>query len=171
MPIDELAADIQRVAELEGQFVLRSGVTSNRYFDKYQFESRPQLLLQVAIAMAKRVPADTQVLAGLELGGIALAVVMGQLLNLETAFVRKQAKPYGTQRLAEGAVLAGRRVLLVEDIVTSGGALCEAINALRSEGVELSQALCVIDREQNGRANLAALGVELISLYRARDLR
>src|SRR5690606_4212648 len=107
----------------KGDFLLRSGVRSCVYFDKYQFESDPELLKSIAHEMCKLVPDDAQVLAGLELGGIPIAVMMGQILGLPTAFIRKQAKTYGTCKLAEGASMKDRKVIFVEDVVTSGGAI------------------------------------------------
>ena len=121
--------------------------------------------------MVPLVPADTEVLAGLELGGIPVVTALGRLTGLPCAFVRKEAKPYGTCRLAEGADITGRRVVVVEDVVTSGGQIVLSATALRELGADVRVALCVIDREQGGREALAAVGLELSSLLRAEDLR
>lgn len=166
----DLAKKIKAVSQLKGSFLLRSGVTSDTYFDKYQFESDPVILKEIAEGMAALVPSDTEVLAGLELGGIPLAVMLGQILGLKVAFIRKQAKEYGTQRFAEGPVLVGRKVVLIEDVVSSGGAIIDATNALRSEGIEISLAVCVIDRESGGRENLTAIDVELRALFSASQI-
>lgn len=166
----DLAKKIKAVSQLKGSFLLRSGVTSNTYFDKYQFESDPVILKEIAEGMAALVPSDTEVLAGLELGGIPLAVMLGQILGLKVAFIRKQAKEYGTQRFAEGPALVGRKVVLVEDVVSSGGAIIDATNALRSEGIEISLAVCVIDRESGGRENLTTIDVELRALFSASQI-
>jgi orotate phosphoribosyltransferase len=117
----ELAKRIYDRAHLTGEFRLRSGVASSEYFDKYLLESEPALLRDIAAAMVALVPEDAEVLAGLELGGVPLATVVSQLSGLPTAFVRKRAKDYGTRRLAEGAPVARRRVVVIEDVVTSGG--------------------------------------------------
>jgi orotate phosphoribosyltransferase len=103
---------------LTGQFTLRSGRVASEYFDKYRFEGDPVLLDAIAEKMAGLVPSDTEVLAGLEMGGIPVVTALGRHTGLPCAFVRKQAKPYGTCRLAEGADVVGRRVLVVEDVVT-----------------------------------------------------
>ena len=117
----ELAQEIKWRAYLQGKFVLRSGVITDRYFDKYQFESDPELLREISEAMVPLVPSETDVLAGLELGGIPLATMLSQLTDLPTLFVRKQAKTYGTRRLAEGGRVDGQTLTIVEDIVTTAG--------------------------------------------------
>jgi orotate phosphoribosyltransferase len=170
-PPPDLARRVYLAAHLTGTFVLRSGVTSDEYFDKYRFESDPRLLRQVAEAMAGLLPEGADGLAGLELGGVPLATVLSQVTGLPAGFVRKQAKPYGTRRLAEGFDVAGRRLVVVEDVVTSGGAVVESCRALRSEGAEVAVALCVIDREAGGPASLAEIGVELRSLFTMTQLK
>ena len=161
----DLARRVYAASHLTGTFVLRSGATSSEYFDKYRFESDPRLLRELAEAMAGLLPEGADGLAGLELGGVPLATVLSQLTGLPAGFVRKQAKPYGTRRLAEGFDVAGRRLVVVEDVVTSAGAVVEAVGALRSEGAEVAVAVCVIDREAGGPANLADIGVELRPLF------
>src|SRR3984957_21075969 len=116
----DLARRLRDHCRLTGRFVLRSGRVADEYFDKYQFEADPALLGKLAAAMAPLIPEGTEVLAGLEMGGIAVVTALGLRTGLPCAFVRKKAKPYGTQRLAEGAELKGRRVLVIEDVVTSG---------------------------------------------------
>lgn len=167
----DLARRIHSAAHLTGHFALRSGRTATEYFDKYKFEGDPVLLDDIARAMAPLVPRDIEVLAGLEMGGIPVVTALGRHTGLPCAFVRKQAKTYGTCRLAEGADVAGRRVLVVEDVVTSGGQIVLSTADLRSLGAHISEALCVIDREQGGAAALAAEGIGLSSLLTATDLR
>src|SRR5690348_3882104 len=118
----ELAHRIYAASHLTGEFTLRSGVVSHEYFDKYLFEAEPELLRAIAEAIAPSVPAGTEVLAGLELGGIPIATMLSQITGIPARFVRKQAKTYGTCKLAEGGELAGRAVLIVEDVITSAGA-------------------------------------------------
>jgi orotate phosphoribosyltransferase len=170
-PTGDLAGRIYQVSHLTGSFVLRSGATSGEYFDKYRFESDPRLLRELAEAMAGLLPAGAEGLAGLELGGVPLATMLSQVTGLPAGFVRKQAKPYGTRRLAEGLEVAGRRLVVVEDVVTSGGAVVDSCRALRAEGAEVTTALCVIDREAGGPANLAEIGVELRSLFTMTQLK
>lgn len=167
----ELGQRIYAASHLTGEFVLRSGMTTHEYFDKYRFEADPVLLDAVAEAMAPLVPAETEVLAGLEMGGIPVVTALGRHTGLPCAFVRKEAKAYGTCRLAEGAEVSGRRVLVVEDVVTSGGQIVLSTKELRALGAKIDLALCVIDREQGGREGLAAADITLISLLTATDLR
>lgn len=165
-----MAADIHRICHLTGTFVLRSGQTANFYFDKYRFESDPRLLERVCDALAPLVPSDTEVLAGLELGGIPIVTGLSRVTGIPAAFVRKKAKDYGTARLAEGTPVEGRRVTMVEDVVTSGGQLVLSATDLRHAGALVTHALCVIDREQGGTASVASQGIELRSLFTAAEL-
>lgn len=167
MNLAELGERIYRTAHLTGEFVLRSGATTGEYFDKYRFEADPVLLDAIAEAMAPLVPADVEVLAGLEMGGIPVVTALGRHTGLPCAFVRKEAKTYGTCRLAEGADIAGRRVLVVEDVVTSGGQIVLSTAELRALGADVREALCVIDREQGGGESLAAADITLHSLLTA----
>jgi orotate phosphoribosyltransferase len=166
----QLAATIANVATLHGEFRLRSGALATEYFDKYRFESDPVLLGALAEALAPLVPSDTDALAGLELGGIPLTTALSLQSGLPALFVRKRAKDYGTCRLAEGGEVAGRRLLIVEDVVTSGGQVIASCEDLRALGGIVEHALCVIDREGGGREALRASGVELRALFRRRDL-
>ncbi|MBJ7594078.1 MAG: orotate phosphoribosyltransferase [Candidatus Dormibacteraeota bacterium] len=146
-----LADRLVSLCLLHGRFTLRSGTVANQYFDKYLFEARPDLLREVAEAAALLVPPDTQVLAGLELGGIPVATALSLHTGLPAAFVRKTRKEYGTERLAEGADVTGRHVLVIEDVITTGGQVVESVAALRNEGAVVDHVLCIIDRS-NGRA-------------------
>ena len=166
----ELARLVRDRCLLTGHFVLRSGRTADNYFDKYQFEASPGLLGQLAAAMVPLIPAGTQVLAGLEMGGIAVVTALGLQTGLPCAFVRKQAKAYGTARLAEGADVAGQRVLVVEDVVTSGGQIAISTGELRELGATVDDALCVIDRQEGGAEALAADGIRLHALLTRADL-
>jgi orotate phosphoribosyltransferase len=159
------AARIRASSRLTGRFVLRSGRITDTYFDKYQFEADPALLRTLAEMLARRLPTGTEVLAGVELGGIPLATVLSQVTGLPVAFVRKEAKTYGTCRYAEGASLAGRRFVLIEDVVSTGGALLDCIAMLAADELRPTAALCVIDRETGGAAALAAAGVPLTALF------
>ena len=167
----ELARRIYQTSHLTGQFTLRSGATATEYFDKYQFETDPELLREIAAHLQPLIPAETDTLAGLELGGVPLATMLSQLCGLPTCFVRKEAKTYGTCKLAEGGDIAGKRLLIVEDVVTSGGQIALSTQDLRTLGARVSHALCVIDREAGGAENLAKAGVELHALFRMGELK
>src|SRR5271163_2219991 len=166
-----LAKRIYDTAHITGDFTLRSGAKSTEYFDKYLFEADPDLLKHIASAMVKLVPEGIDALAGLEMGGIPLATMLSQLTGLPVLFVRKKAKDYGTCKIAEGGQVSGRKLLIVEDVVTSGGAILDAAKALREEGAELAQVICVIDRESGGPANLAKSDLIITSLSTMSELK
>jgi orotate phosphoribosyltransferase len=168
---DALAAAIYASSHITGEFVLRSGAVSNEYFDKYRFEADPTLLRDIAAALVPLVPAGTEALAGLELGGVPIATVLSQLTGIPALFVRKEAKTYGTCQLAEGGELEGRRLTVVEDVVTSGGQVITSCGDLRERGAVVEHAICVIDRESGGPAGLAGIGVELHPLFTMTELK
>jgi orotate phosphoribosyltransferase len=167
----DLARAIYQRAHLTGEFKLRSGAIATEYFDKYRFESDPTLLHAIAVALAPLVPPDVDVLAGLELGGVPIATVLSQLTGLPTVFVRKEPKAYGTCRLAEGGDIEGRRLLIVEDVATTGGQMIESAGHLRAAGAIIEQAIVVIDREQGASANLEANRIALRALFSLEELR
>ena len=165
-----LAKKVVQVAHLKVDFRLRSGATSSEYFDKYRFEANPAVLREVAEQLVARLPADYDFLAGLEMGGIPIATMLSQITGKPSLFIRKKAKAYGTCRFAEGGDVRGMRLLIVEDVVTSGGQIIESVRALRNEGAVVSDVICVIDREAGGRANLEREGLSLVSLFSKSDL-
>lgn len=162
---DILAKKIAQIAHLKGTFKLRSGATSSEYFDKYRFESDPTILREIATQLSGRLPSEYEVLAGLEMGGIPVATMLSQVTGHTVLFIRKQAKEYGTRRFAEGGEVRGRKLLIVEDVVTSGGQIIESVRALREEGALISDVVCVIDRESGGRENLTKAGLTLVSFF------
>jgi orotate phosphoribosyltransferase len=168
--VHNLGQRIHATSLIHGSFVLRSGAATDHYFDKYRFEADPVLLREVAEAMVPLLAPETDALAGLEMGGIPIATMVGQLTGLPVRFIRKKAKDYGTSQLAEGGPVEGLRLTIIEDVVTSGGAISMAIPALRDLGAQVTVAVCVIDREAGGSDALAADGVELRSVFRAADL-
>jgi orotate phosphoribosyltransferase len=150
-----LAATIREVSHLTGTFTLRSGRQASEYFDKYRFEANPAILSEIAKRLVDLIPPGTEILAGLELGGIPVVTMLSHYSGIPAAFIRKKTKEYGTAKLAEGADVSGKNVLIVEDVVTSGGQVVLSTNDLRSLGANITHALCVIDREEGGAENLA----------------
>lgn len=155
----ELARDVDARCRLRGRFTLRSGQVSGEYFDKYLLESDPVLLRRVTDQMTTLLPPGTGALGGLEMGGVPLAVMLSQATGIPALFVRKQAKSYGTGRLAEGGDPAGLMVVLVEDVITTGGAVIQAAMALRDLGARVNTVICAIDRSLPGSNGLAAEGI------------
>jgi orotate phosphoribosyltransferase len=165
-----LASRVYAASHLTGTFVLRSGRTADQYFDKYRFESDPVLLADIVSAMVPLVPEGIEGLAGLELGGVPLATMLSSVTGLPAFFVRKEPKKYGTERLCEGGNVAGRRLLIVEDVVSTGGQMVLSAQDLREEGAVVEHAVCVIDREGGGADVVGAEGISLHALFTMRDL-
>ena len=156
-----LAADIDALCRLTGEFTLRSGQVADTYFDKYLFEADPALLDRVATQMLDLLPEDTDLLGGLEMGGIPIATMVSAKTGTSALFVRKKAKEYGTCKLAEGPDVSGRRVTIIEDVITTGGAVRDATNALREAGAIVETVVCAIDRSPAGENPLADVGLEI----------
>ncbi len=166
----DLARDVDARCRLTGEFTLRSGQVASEYFDKYLFETDPELLARVAAAMVPLLPGDTDLLGGLEMGGIPIATVVSAQAALPALFVRKQAKTYGTCKLAEGPDVAGRRVTLIEDVITTGGAVRDATNALRAAGAVVETVVCAIDRSPGEENPLADVGLQIRAVLTKADL-
>jgi orotate phosphoribosyltransferase len=169
----ELRESLVAAAYLEGDFVLRSGKRSRYYLDKYRFETRPDLLAalgeRIAAAVRDHEPEAVR-LAAPVLGGVVLAASASLVSGLPFLMIRDAAKEYGTANRIEGPFEQGECVCLVEDIVTSGGALLAAIEAAREAGLVVRTAVCVVDREEGGADALARQAVRLRPLFRAGDL-
>ncbi len=169
----ELAKEIFNIAHLTGEFKLRSGLVSNEYFDKYRFEAQPQILRKVAKEFSKIVPDSAQALAGLETGGIPLATALSMEIDMPVCFVRKEAKDYGTCKFAEGIEIKGKNLLVVEDVVTTGGQLVKSIADLREAGAIITDAVCVIMRGEEEKTNqiFKEINVNLKWIFTKDDLK
>lgn len=170
MEDSELGRRIYTSSHLTGDFVLRSGKTSKEYFDKYLFESDPEILDEVARRMMRLVPPGTEVLAGLELGGIPMATAISLRSKIPVVFVRKKPKEYGTRKIVEGMEIRGRHVCIIEDVVTTGGQIVESSEVLRKLGATVNSVLCAIAREKKAFQNLAGAGITLQALFEMEDL-
>lgn len=168
--LTSLARDIDATCRLTGEFTVRSGQVVSEYFDKYLFESQPLLLQRVAEAMVPLLPSDAELLGGLELGGVPIATMVSSLTGTPALFVRKAAKTYGTCRLAEGAEVAGRTVVLIEDVITTGGAVRAAATALRERGAVVRTVVCAIDRSPVGTRPLDDVAVDVRAVLKRGDL-
>ncbi len=173
MDTAELRRALVEHAYLEGDFVLRSGKRSRYYLDKYRFETRPDILRALGVRIAAEVEAhapDATRLAAPELGAVALAAAASLESGLPFLIVRKEAKEYGTGNRLEGPYDEGECVCLVEDVVTSGGALLESVDALREVGLMVQTAVCVVDRQEGGADALARRAVRLRPIFTATEL-
>ena len=167
----ELAQKIFNISHLTGEFLLRSGQISNEYFDKYLFESKPDILQAIAEKMSELIPSECEVLAGLEMGGIPIATSISLHTKLPAAFIRKKAKDYGTRKVNEGAEIKGKKLVIIEDVITSGGQVILSAEDLRNAGAEILCCQCVINRQQGGVEALEKAGIPLISLFTMEELK
>jgi orotate phosphoribosyltransferase len=163
----------------KGGFKLASGLTSPFYVDCRTLMAFPHarhLVAQRAWEVIKDFNVDC--LGGLEIGAISIATTISDFAysanprrEWRTFFVRKQAKDHGLGRRVEGVVQPGERALIVDDVLTSGGSVVKAIVAAREAGLEVKEALVIVDRkEQNGRASVEQMGVRVVSLLTIDDL-
>ncbi len=164
---------IQRIADtaiLRGNFTLRSGRTSRYYVDKYLFETQPDIVAELGRRFAQHVEPDTTRVAGAELGGIPLVTATSIACGLPMVLIRNQKKDYGTAKQLEGALEPGDRVVIVEDIATSGGQSIEAAQTLTQAGATVQKIVVVIDRQEGARENIEAAGFTFESLFTKADL-
>lgn len=169
MDKQELARRIKAVAYLEGDFVLRSGRRSKYYMDKYLFETQPDILAELGKLFAQRA-GGADVIAGPELGAVALAAATSMACGKPFAIVRKAKKDYATGKLVEGTDVKGKKVLLVEDIGTTAGAALEAAESLKQAGAEIVGLCFVIDRQEGARENVEKAGYRFEALLNKADL-
>ena len=169
METSDLARRMKQVAYLEGDFVLRSGQRSKFYFDKYLFESQPDILAELGRRLAQHA-GDAELIAGPELGAVSLAASASMACGKPFVIVRKKTKDYGTSKLIEGPAVAGKRVLLVEDIGTTAGAALEAAATLTEAGATVTRIVFALDRLQGARENVEKAGFHFEALLTKTDL-
>ena len=166
----ELGRELVKASYLKGDFVLRSGKRSNRYFDKFLFETDPAVLRRLGKHLARLVPAETQRLAAPELGAVLLGGAVSMESGLPLVLVRKEPKGYGTSKQIEGRFEPGDRVTVIEDVVTTGGDSLRSAQVLRDAGVEVIHLVVVLDRGEGGEENIRAAGIPYSPLFRIADL-
>ncbi len=167
---EALARDLVSASYLKGDFVLRSGRRSNRYFDKFLFETDPELLKRLGTHLAELVPTQTQRLAAPELGAVLLGGAVSMETGLPLLLIRKEPKAYGTAKQIEGRVTAGERVTVIEDVVTTGGDSIRSIQVLRDAGLEVIHLIVVLDRGEGGEDSIRQARVPYSPLFRINEL-
>ena len=170
MTKEELIKRIKETAYLEGDFTLRSGKKSKYYLDKYLFETCPDILKTLGEKFAKYVTDDVNLIAGAELGGIALAAATAMAANKNWIIVRNSKKGYGTGKMIEGVLKKDDVVLLVEDVATTGGQVIEAAKVITEAGAKIKKIICVIDRKQGAVENITTAGYKFESILTKDDL-
>jgi orotate phosphoribosyltransferase len=167
---EDVARRIAEVALLRGQFTLRSGRTSNFYLDKYLFSTQPDILEALGRMFAERLPSETTRLAGAELGGIPLVTAASLASGLPCVFIRNQKKDYGTAKQLEGVLTADDRVVIVEDVATTGGQVLEATRVIAATGASIIRIIATVDRLEGARENIESAGFAFDALFTVRDL-
>jgi orotate phosphoribosyltransferase len=166
----ELIKRIKETAYLEGDFTLRSGKKSKYYIDKYLFETTPDILKALGEEFAGHVTGDVTLIAGAELGGVALAAATAMQTGKNWVIIRNSKKGYGTGKLIEGKLDKGDVVLLVEDVATTGGQVLEAAKVITESGAKVKKIVAVIDRKQGASENIAQAGYKFESIITKDDL-
>jgi orotate phosphoribosyltransferase len=168
--LSELGRDLVKASYLKGDFVLRSGKRSNRYFDKFLFETDPALLRRLGKHLGALVPKDTQRLAAPELGAVLLGGAVSMETGLPLVLVRKEPKGYGTSKEIEGHLSPGDRITVIEDVVTTGGDSLRSAQVLRDAGANIIHLVVVLDRGEGGEENIRNAGIPYSPLFRIQDL-
>jgi len=166
----DLARDLVAASFLQGDFILRSGKRSNRYFDKFLFETDPALLKRIGEHLAALVPKETQRLAAPELGAVLLGGAVSMETGLPLVVVRKEPKGYGTTKQLEGRFDSGDRVTVIEDVVTTGGDSLRSIEALTNAGLDVIHLVVVLDRGEGGEDKIREARIPYSPLFRIQDL-
>jgi len=170
MTRDELAKRIAEVSLLHGDFTLRSGRKSKYYLDKYRFETQPDVLLELGKLFATHIGPNVNRIAGAELGAVPLAAATAMASGKPFVIVRNQKKDYGTSKLVEGVLQPGETVMIVEDVLTTGGQVLEAAKSLQEAGAKIDKIVAVIDRLEGARENIEKAGLKFEALFTVKDL-
>jgi orotate phosphoribosyltransferase len=170
MTREQLAKRIAELALLRGDFTLRSGRKSKYYLDKYRFETQPDVLRALGKLLAEYVTPDIDRLAGPELGAVALAAAASMESGKPFVLIRNRKKDYGTSKQIEGVLNAGEKVLIIEDVLTTGGQVLESVASLREAGAIVERIVAIIDRQEGARANIEGAGLKFDALFTTEDL-
>lgn len=152
-----------------GKFTLTSGKKSNYYVDIKLASTDPKILGEIAKCMANHLKGEEKI-AGMELGAVPLAVALSLETNLPYLIIRKEKRKHGTSKLIEGNLKKEDKIILVEDVTTTGSSLVRAVEIIRQEGGRVDRALVVVDREEGASELLREHDVELVPLVRVSEM-
>jgi len=152
-----------------GRFVLTSGAVSDYYIDIKKASTEPKILKLIAEQMSEYTD-GYDLLAGMELGAVPLVVALALETNLPYVIIRKEKREHGTGKQIEGGDVQGKRVLIIEDVTTSGGSVVKTIQILRESTAEVDKVLVVVDRETGAGEQLQKLDVEFIPLVSVSEI-
>lgn len=152
-----------------GRFVLTSGAISDYYIDIKKASTNPQILKKIAKIMAEY-SEGYKIIAGLELGAIPLVVALSLEVEIPFVIIRKEKREHGTGKQIEGEDIKGKKVLLIEDVTTSGGSVIKSVQILRENKAIIDEVLVVVDRESGAETKLKGVDVSLIPLISISDI-
>jgi len=152
-----------------GRFVLTSGAISDYYIDIKKASTNPRILKKIAEAMAEY-KGKYDLLAGMELGAVPLVVALSLETNIPYVIIRKEKREHGTDKQIEGGDVKNKRVLIVEDVATSGGSIIKTVDILRNGEAKLDKVLVVVDRESGARQKIEEMGLDFVPLLTVSDI-
>ncbi len=152
-----------------GRFVLTSGAVSDYYIDIKKASTNPNVLKEIAKEM-KEYAEGYDVIAGMELGAVPLIVALSLETGIPYAIVRKEKREHGTTKQIEGEDVQNKKVLVIEDVTTSGGSLITTLKVLRSKKAKIDEVLVVVDRESGAEEKLRDLDVNFIPLISVSEI-
>ncbi|MFC1616947.1 orotate phosphoribosyltransferase [Candidatus Margulisiibacteriota bacterium] len=168
----ELLKKIKETSILEGKFTTRAGKKTNYYVDKYLFETKPDILNSIADELVKILPNPNNYdrIAAPELGAVALAAVVSIKVGKPFIIIKKQTKDYGTKKHIEGEFKPSEKVVVLEDILTTGGAVLRACDILLAEKMKILEIVGVFNREEGAEENITAKNLTMKALFKKSDL-
>lgn len=166
--LKELAIALYEIDAVKfGEFVTKVGLKTPIYFDLRVIISHPKLMVRLAKALWKQADEASGIaqICGVPYTALPLATLISADTNIPMLIKRKEVKTYGTKKLIEGNFKQGDHCAIIEDVVTSGSSILETVHSLRKEGLKVTEAFVVIDREQGGKKNIENHGIHIRSLY------
>lgn len=170
MDKEELIHSLRECGAIQfGRFVLTSGAVSDYYIDIKKASTNPETLKKIVEAMAEYTE-GYDLLAGMELGAVPLVVALSLETNIPYVIVRKEKREHGAGKQIEGGEVKGKKVLVIEDVTTSGGSVVKTIKIIRENQGIVDEVLAVVDRESGAEEKLQGLDTSFIPLLSVSDI-